>query len=407
MPACGSYEVIREGEDVILRINCEDCSFFPSLEENPDVMELALRTLVKEGQATRIVFVQKRDYEYDFEQTQLLVEIAQLYRVLEKQRQTEETLTQPNCQRFAQARFRVLQNIVGRMPLRDPLGAFAQLQHLEEEESRLLKEGTIPNEALTCLKGYYLLVRAMIETLKKTALVEKAKPYMIGFTIGDRLVYRRLFLPAIRPDFMHAKLMAAYPFGADEIDTYQIQEQKTGEKTDIDVTLFRLPGSVQVLYHVIPPEFKLSDDLYDLLDTAKKQFEIHQPTRSEFLDPQRLRQTFTNLGFDLLQNLAQERGITLTQKQLNDLTKILLRYTVGFGLIEVLLQDPNIQDVVINSPVGRTPIFVVHNTADECVTNIIPTVPEAHSSASKQHGSITKTNGKHNPITEAQNCQAA
>ncbi len=399
---CGSYEVIHEGEEVILRINCEECSFFPSLEENPDVMELALRTLIKEGQASRIIFVQKRDYEYDFEQTQLLLEIAQLYRILEKQRQTEEAQTQQNCQKFVQARFRVLQNIMGRMLLRDPLGAYSQLQRLEEEETRTLKEGIIPNEALPCLKRYYVLVHQMIEALQKTKLVEKAKPFMLGFTAGDRLIYKRLFLPSIRPDFMHAKLMAAYPVGADEIDSYQLEDTKTGEKTDTDITLFRLPGSVQVLYHVLPPEFKLNDDLYDLLDAAKKQFEIHQPTRSEFLDPQRLRQTFTNLGFDLLQNLAQERGMNLTQKQLTDLTKILLRYSIGFGLIEVLLQDPNIQDVVINSPVGKTPVFVVHNTADECITNIIPTVPESQSWASKLRLISGRPLDEANPILDTE-----
>ncbi|MBI4017294.1 MAG: type II/IV secretion system ATPase subunit [Candidatus Aenigmarchaeota archaeon] len=402
MAACGTYEAIREADDYILRFNCEECTFFPSLEDNPDVMEMAIRALVKEGQATRLVFVQKRDYEYDYEQTQLLLEIAKAYRSIERQKQVVQATLTPECQKIAQTRMNVLQNIITRMLLRDPVGAYVQLEHIEEEEQRLLTNGLITPEIQQCLKTYYELLKDSLDMLNKTGIVEKARPYHTVLTSGDRSIYRKIFLPAIRPDFMLAKLMAAYPIGADEIDNYEVIDQQTQEKTGVDVTLFRLPNSVQVMYHVIPPEFKLNDDLYELLDTAKKQFEVHQPTRSEFLDPQRLRQTFSNLGADLLQNLAQERGFSLTQKQLNMLTSILLRYTVGFGLIEILLQDPNIQDIVINSPIGRTPVFVVHNNADECVTNILPTIPEANSWASKLRLISGRPLDEANPILDTE-----
>ena len=36
-------------------------------------------------------------------------------------------------------------------------------------------------------------------------------------------------------------------------------------------------------------------------------------------------------------------------KEVVELTKILVRHTVGFGMIEILLEDPKIQDVTINS----------------------------------------------------------
>ncbi|PIN81524.1 secretion system protein, partial [Candidatus Woesearchaeota archaeon CG10_big_fil_rev_8_21_14_0_10_30_7] len=58
-------------------------------------------------------------------------------------------------------------------------------------------------------------------------------------------------------------------------------------------------------------------------------------------------------------------------------------YTVGFGLIEVLLHDEKIQDITINSPMGRNPVFVVHSEFDACSTNIIPTFRESESWASK------------------------
>jgi hypothetical protein len=41
-----SYDVIREGEEVILRIDCSTSSYFPSVEENPMVMGKVIEILV-------------------------------------------------------------------------------------------------------------------------------------------------------------------------------------------------------------------------------------------------------------------------------------------------------------------------------------------------------------------------
>ena len=71
------------------------------------------------------------------------------------------------------------------------------------------------------------------------------------------------------------------------------------------------------------------------------------------------------------------------EKDLDKLTKILVRYTIGFGLIEVLLSDEEIQDVSVNSPLGKTPIFIVHGKYGDCTTNIMTTINEAESWASK------------------------
>ena len=73
-----------------------------------------------------------------------------------------------------------------------------------------------------------------------------------------------------------------------------------------------------------------------------------------------MRQVFFNVGNDLIEELVGHKGIKLSSKAVDKLTKILVRYTVGFGLIEVLLQDEKIQDITINSPMGQTPMFLVH-----------------------------------------------
>ena len=402
MASCGSYDFIKEGEDTILRVDCEECTFFPSIEENPTVMEIVLRALAKEGTATKIVLAQKRDYEYDYEQTIQLVEIARIFRHIDKQRAETEATESANAHRITPQRYSLFSNITTRLLLRDPLGAFVELKRISRDEQRLIEQGIITQQELALLKNYYSLLNDTITSFENTKLIKKAQAFLPGYKLGDRTIYRTLFVPTVRPDFMFAKLMSSYPIGADEIDSYELRDKTTGEKTGIDITIFRLPDTVQLMYHVMPPEFKLTSEKYDLLDLAKKKFEAHQPSRSEFLDPARLRETFTNLGTDLLLELAEQKGITLTKKELEDLTKILLRYTIGFGLIEVLLQDEQVQDITINSPVGKTPIFVVHNKYDECITNIYPTIPEANSWASKLRMISGRPLDEANPILDTE-----
>jgi type IV secretory pathway ATPase VirB11/archaellum biosynthesis ATPase len=68
---------------------------------------------------------------------------------------------------------------------------------------------------------------------------------------------------------------------------------------------------------------------------------------------------------------------------MSELANILARYTAGFGVLEILLSDDKIQDIYINSPIGIMPIYVGHESFEECETNLIPTVEEAESWATR------------------------
>ncbi|MCH8329088.1 MAG: hypothetical protein IIB81_01700 [Nanoarchaeota archaeon] len=81
-----SYDVIREGDDVILSVNLEDYPRVPSLEDEPVVMSKACDMLIEVKDATKIVYIQKRNYEYDYEQTLMLSEIAKIQNNFVKQK---------------------------------------------------------------------------------------------------------------------------------------------------------------------------------------------------------------------------------------------------------------------------------------------------------------------------------
>ena len=391
-----SYDVIREGDEVILKINCEKCSSLPSLEDNPQCMSMTIIKLVEVGNVTKIVFSQKRDYEYDFDQTQILVEIAKIYKKLAKQKKLFEYNnlgSDSGCVKCSNTRFTQMQDIMFNLFKSDPLGAYVELKRLLRRE-RIKLDKTSNEECIHCEKKFISMLKYILGLLDETKLMAIARPYLAGFRLGDRTIYRQVFTPSIKPDFMFTKLMAAYPPEGEELASYMIGEN--------EVTIFKIPETIQYLYHILPPEFKISEEKYDLLDQARKIISEYKPKQSEFVNPERMRQVFYNIGHDLLEDLAEHSNISIKSEEIEELTNILVRYTVGFGLIEVLLQDERVQDVTINSPVGQTPMFIVHQDFGECITNVIPTGTESESWASKLRMLSGRPLDEANPILDTE-----
>jgi len=390
-----SYDLIREGEETILRIDCEALTYIPSLEDSATTMAKIITILMETGPVTKIVFVQKRDYEYEFYQTQLLQELAKLVNKLSKQKDLFAYYSAgPECEKWFSAKYARIKLLIFRLIKEDPLGAYVELtRELRRENIEL--ERAVDKRYIACAKKYAALLKYLIGELDKLRLIIIAKPYLPGYKLGDRSVYRRIFRPTIRPDFMFTKLMAQFPEEGEELEAYTI-----GKETEI--TIFRLPDNVQYLYHMVPPEFKLSEEKYDILDLARKIMAEHKPKKEEFVDPERMRTVFYNVGHDLIEELATYRGIKLKEDEIDELTEILVRYSVGFGLIEVLLQDEKIQDISINSPMGKIPIFIVHADYGDCKTNIIPTIPEAESWASKLRMISGRPLDEANPILDTE-----
>jgi type IV secretory pathway ATPase VirB11/archaellum biosynthesis ATPase len=390
-----SYDLLKEGEETILRIDCEALQYIPSLEDSAVIMSKTIEILIESGPVSKIVFAQKRDYEYDFYQTQLLVEIAKLYNRLAKQKELFSYYSAgPECQEWFRSRYSKIRLLIFRLLKEDPLGCYVELKRERRKETVEL-EKMIDERYIACEQKYIALLDYLLKELDQTKLITIAKPYLPGYKLGDRSVYDKIFRPTIRPDFMFTRLMATFPPEGEEIDTYTVG-------TNTEIAMFKLPDTVQYLYHMIPPEFKLTEEKYEILDLARKIMSEHKPKKQEFVDPERMRTVFYNVGHDLIEELSNYRNIRIKPKEIDELTEILVRYTVGFGLIEVLLEDEKIQDITINSPMGQTPIFIVHADYGDCMTNIIPTPTEAESWASKLRMISGRPLDEANPIMDTE-----
>jgi archaeal flagellar protein FlaI len=392
-----SYDILREGEEVILLINLEQYPRAPSIEEDPVCMAKVIDLLSEVGVVTKIVFVQKRNYEYDFDQVVMLSEIAKIYSQLSKKKDIVSlgnVLSDPKLVKWASRWYASVQTVSSDLLKRDPLGAYVEMRRLSREE-RISIDRSLDEGYVSGARKYLAILNYLMSLMESTKLVNAAKDYIAGYQINDRSAYSKLFSPDIRPDFMFTKLMGSYPQEGEEIGSYNIDE-------NTEVTIFELPDNVQYLYHLVPPEFKLTEEKYEILDTARKIMAEHKPTRQEFVDPERMRQVFYNIGSDLIEELVEYRRLKFSASEVDQLTKILVRYTVGFGLIEVLLQDEKVQDITINSPMGETPMFIVHQDFGECRTNIVPTMPDSESWASKLRLISGRPLDEANPILDTE-----
>jgi len=394
----GSYEIKREGSEDIIYFNYGEYSRIPSIEGDSLSMSKAIDSLIQNPGASRIVFNQKKNYEYGYTQTKMLSEIASLYTYFVKQKKIiyayENIGLGYSYQKEYPERQKNIQHIVLNLLKTDPIGAYVELSRKIREEKIRLSKAKTENEKFS-IKHYIDILADLHSSLEKTQLISISKDYLPGYKIGSREIYRNIFKPTITPDFMYTRLMAEPPIDGEEIDSYSL-DSKT------HVMVFKTPRNIKPLYHLIPPEFRISEDKYALLDLARNVLSEHQPKAEEFTDPERMRKNFFNIGRDLLTELASHRKINLDYSELEELAHILVRYTVGFGLIEVLLKDEKIQDIVINGPIGQTPIFIVHADHEECVTNIIPSQEEGESWASKFRLISARPLDEANPILDTQ-----
>ena len=392
-----SHEVQREGGEDVVYVNYIGAPFVPSLSDYADVMERTIDVLIENPNISRIVFTQQKNYNYDFKETGMLLEIAQLYVFLIKQ---ERILSQEklvvSSQRFFSQRYNQIFTFLYFLK-RDPVAAHAELKKLLIEANIFFEK--IGADARIDQKNYIALLEKIMRMLEDTRLIQAAAPYLETYQKGDREVYRKIFKPDVIPNFTFTRLVFDLPDESEIIDQYKVAEGTYDESV---VTILKKKDEAKFVYHLIPPENSLNEEQNLLLNLARNVLIEHQPKAEEFTDTERTRQVFLNISKDLLQDLARTKRINLNYSMLNVLARILIRHTIGFGLIELILQDNRLQDIFLNAPIPQTNIFVRHQEYDECTTNILPSQEDVDSWAAKFRMISGRPLDEANPILDTQ-----
>ncbi len=384
-----AYEVIRESGENVMYINYLGAPFVPSLADSAEVMARTIDNLKEETNMSRIVFVQQRNYSHDFAQVKVLSDISSMHEFLTKQ---EKLVSPEKLSHLAfnyQEAYSFLNYVINELLKTDPVKAYKELRTMIFEQRARFEKGSDNLQ-------YIKILERVLGFFDGLSIISQLKGLMDDYSSGDRSIYSKIFRADVMPNFTFTRMVASVPDDAEIMSQYEIA---TGPDKSI-VTIFKAPNKSKLVYHLSPPEYTLDEEHHMLLNLARNVLIEHRPTAEEFNDVERTRQIFLNVARDLLSDLASNKNITLTHNGLNRLANILVRHTIGFGVLEVMLRDENLQDIMVNAPVSLSPIFVKHNDFGECVTNLIPSQEDADSWAAKFRMSSGRALDEANPILD-------
>lgn len=185
-----------------------------------------------------------------------------------------------------------------------------------------------------------------------------------------------------RPRFSASWVVPTPPAGAELARSYAVEGS--------EVRLYRLPSSTESFYFVAPWEYALPAEQVRLVHHAREELRSSPPPTVRLDRPDDVRAYVTKLGERILPRLAAEEDVTLGSDRahavatIRHLAAALAAYTAGLGVVEILLRDPNVQDVFLDAPAGRTPLHVTiadlgDGLRQRCVTNVYFTPPDAES----------------------------
>lgn len=375
-----------------------------SIEDFPLCMAAVIDKLIEIRRIPRLIISDVRDYEYDFEQVKLLFEIASAITAIREKGiiSMENILLRPESDQFIPGRYGLLQRILTDLKY-DPVQAYRRFLR-EVRHTRLaikkLQSGervtdhayaANPRFALASLEHYLSkTLLPMKEILDGCRLLQAGK----ASRARDRSIYRKIFRPTTRPGFMFTRFAAMPPAGAEPIDHYTVG--------DSHVEIFKLPDSVRRLYFITPPEFRLREEEYTLLEQARKYLGRHEPRAEELAEPQLFRENIFNISLDLLKDLSANLPFAIEEGRLKKLADILTRYTAGLGILELLLADDKITDILINSPIGAMPAYIQHADHMECQTNIFPSPEDGESWATRFRLQSGRPLDEANPVLDTE-----
>ena len=378
-----------------IELNLLGSVYGASIEDYPEVMSRVINILQEVPEAETLVLTESRDYEYDDDQVKMLKEIAQTIKDVSAEGHLSAN---PNsaCDSFYSDNLPEVQSIVMDQLRRDPVGAYVELKRMRRHLNQQMD--TAHERRRRCIKYFFQdVMDPVLDLMEDTTIIQRAhdSDYITGHHVGDREVYREFFHPLVRPNFMLTKFMSLPPERGEEIERYTV-------RNSIEVSIYEVPDKIQPVYHVNAPEFQLPEEKYRILDAARRFMASHEPESGEFARPERMRNVFSNIGRDMLRDISEQMDMPLSREELEDLSNILNRYTSGLGVLELLLSDPKIQDVFVNSPIGRSPIFIKHQEYEECQTNLIPTQEEAESWATRFRIKSGRPLDEANPVLDTE-----
>ncbi|MBI2666797.1 hypothetical protein HYX13_04250, partial [Candidatus Woesearchaeota archaeon] len=233
---CFSYETYHEGENKILKISAEKCTFLPSIEYSEMCMSKVIDLLQTISGVTAIIISQLREYEYDYSQTKFLNELAVLCRRLnqEERYNYQKIILDPFHERYIRSSYAEFQKIISKKLKEDPLAAFVSLKRLHRREK--VKHDTLldpPHKEAQ--QNFVNVIEQVVQQVEALQIINLLMPHTKEYELGQRQIYEIAFHPTTKPDFMYTKLIQEFPDG-------ELEESYTfgnaGDQCDVNIFTF-------------------------------------------------------------------------------------------------------------------------------------------------------------------------
>ena len=229
-------------------------------------------------------------------------------------------------------------------------------------------------------KGAIPYVETLIYIIKKfeeTDLIKETKKYLekLQHIPDTSQLYRSIFSAEIKPSFIGSRLLFGETAGLELVDEYNVK--------NTTVQIFKHPEEIEYWYFINPPEYSLTPEKYFIISKTKEIVAKYRPSGSSLSISRKTRDYFERIFITTVRGIAKAYNIKLTLDEQEMLAEIVARYTVGYGILELLLTDRKITDFYIDAPIGNKPLKIVHSKFGSCKTNILYSVDEAKSVVSK------------------------
>jgi type IV secretory pathway ATPase VirB11/archaellum biosynthesis ATPase len=184
----------------------------------------------------------------------------------------------------------------------------------------------------------------------------------------------------MRPSFSTSWVIPNPPKG-DVMMEYAVDDSR--------VSIYRLHSTGEYHYHVSPKEFRMPHYQNRLVHEARTELTANPPTSVAHAGGSYGRDAAISMAEAAVSRLLFRKGGVAgagpseIAALSSALAGVLSRYSLGLGVLEVLLADPYVQDVYVDAPADTIPVHValgptpVDIGSGKCTTNIVLTEEEA------------------------------
>ncbi|MFC2174416.1 ATPase, T2SS/T4P/T4SS family [archaeon] len=369
------YTVKSEGTTKYLIIDCRGSSYGPSIADYPQRMSEVIEYLGKTD-ADRVVLAEVYERVYDEEQTRMLKQLAELVQRLRvKGVWSPQYLGGDACSQYLPTRHDLVVNIASDLLRTDPIRAYLKCVEAIQREKATLAQ--LPPDQKKCTETYLTTLEYIKANFEATDLIQRLKTYVrkLKKLPPGRGFYHTVFEAQLKPSFIGSRLLFKLPEQIELLDQYTVK--------GTTVTIYKHPEKIEYLYHINPPEYALTPEQYFLLSKTKEIVSEYHPEGLEFTELATSKDYFMRIYETTIADLARQNDIEVTQSDVKQLAQIVARYTVGFGMMGLLLSDERLTDVYIDAPLGQKPVYVVHSDYGPCQTNVFFSGEEANSIISR------------------------